>query len=46
MTKKVVLDTGVILEGEFREYYEKTLNQEVTAYVSVVNLAEVYFVGS
>ncbi|BCU71268.1 type II toxin-antitoxin system VapC family toxin [Stygiolobus caldivivus] len=47
MMKKVVLDTGVILsflEGEFREYYDKILNQEVTAYVSVVNLAEVYYV--
>ncbi|XDF43711.1 type II toxin-antitoxin system VapC family toxin [Saccharolobus solfataricus] len=45
--KKVVLDTGVILsflEGEFREYYNKVLNQEVTAYVSLVNLAEVYYV--
>jgi predicted nucleic acid-binding protein len=45
--KKVVLDTGVILsflDGEFREYYNKVLNQEVTAYVSAVNLAELYYV--
>ena len=45
--RRAVLDAGVIisfLEGELRDFYEKVVNEEVEAYVSVVNLAEVYYV--
>lgn len=44
---KIVLDSGVILsflEGEFRDYYEKILNQEIIPYINTVNLTEVYYV--
>ena len=44
---KMVLDSGVILsflEGEFRDYYEKILNEEIIPYVNTVNLTEVYYV--
>jgi predicted nucleic acid-binding protein len=44
---KIVLDSGVILsflEGEFRDYYEKILNEEIIPYINTVNLAEVYYV--
>ena len=38
---KIVLDSGVILsflEGEFRDYYEKILNEEIISYINAVNL--------
>jgi len=44
---KIVLDSGVILsflEGEFRDYYEKILNEEIIPYINTVNLTEVYYV--
>jgi len=44
---KMVLDSGVILsflEGEFRDYYEKILNEGIIPYINTVNLTEVYYV--
>lgn len=44
---KMVLDSGVILSflgGEFRDYYEKILNEEIIPYINTVNLTEVYYV--
>jgi hypothetical protein len=43
----MVLDSGVILSflrGEFRDYYEKILNEEIIPYINTVNLTEVYYV--